>query len=1618
MRANIVLGAALTALALGGCPASDQSGRDIGDNDGGADVVDTSVGDTDTATAGDADAEGDADGGDGAGDAGDADGGADTGPREGELGWPCAQNAECLSRYCVEGYDGRVCSTTCDGDGSCPTGWTCRQDLAQFPDIVFACTPSFPHLCRPCEGDGDCRVGEDQTSRCLPTGPGGASGAFCGGSCAGAACPDGYVCAPTADLEGSVSLQCVPGEGAVCTCSASAIAEGAGTTCAAVNGLGRCEGRRFCSFDGLTDCDAPAPAEDLCDGVDDDCDGETDEAYVPQACERENAVGSCAGLTVCAGADGPRCDAPEPAVEVCADGVDNDCDGGTDDEGGLGCTDRYLDGDGDRFGQDGARCLCGPEGDWTATVGGDCDDTTGAVRPGAIEVCDGLDNDCNDATDEEGALGCTTFYRDGDGDGYGVPGAPRCLCGPDPASGYTSKSPTDCDDEVNAVHPGAAEVCNEVDDDCDGATDEQGAGDCTLFFADADADTWGDPTVYACLCGPDAGHPVSRSGDCDDHEEARNPGETEQCDMLDNDCDGQTDEIGAEGCTVWYRDSDGDDYGVLADSRCLCAAAAPYDAAVAGDCNDAATTIHPNAAESCNGKDDDCDLEIDEAGATGCSEYWQDTDLDSFGVEGESRCLCAPAPPYVARNDDDCDDGSPFINPNAHEVCNQKDDDCNGQTDEGVQATCTPFYYDADGDDWGLANDSRCLCGPDGLYRATNPGDCDDTVATTHPFAAELCDGGGVDDDCDGATDEEGATGCVTYYLDHDDDGVGQLAMQRCLCGAEGEYRATVGGDCDEDEPAVHPGAPETCNDRDDDCDGVVDPAGAVGCAVQLRDSDQDGYGVAGDTLCLCDPTAPFNTTTPGDCNDADPNVNPAGHEVCNGKDDDCSLVADDPGTEGCVGFHRDDDGDTWGITEDALCLCAPSGPYRATSGGDCDDAAVGVNPAVTEVCNGKDDDCEGGTDEEGAAGCTIFFRDHDGDLFGVAGDFKCLCAATGEYRAGQDGDCDDDDADAHPDAEELCDGKDDDCDGETDEEDALDCVEHYRDLDHDTYGAAANARCLCGAEGAWSVTRAGDCNDATDLISPAAPEYCNGVDDDCDTATDEADAIGCQSFYVDVDGDGWGTGAAQCLCSAQGTRRATKAGDCADDVAAQNPGKPELCSTVGVDDDCDGATDEANATGCTDYYLDADSDTYGVTLSRQCLCAASGSVKATRGGDCNDGSNVVHPARAEVCNGVDDDCDGLFDEGCGMQSGGWPTAKYDARRSGHGKGITGPRTNTLRWKRQIDATLDLETSATVDLAGNIIYVAGTKLYKLRASDGATIWQKTLPAAMSSAASPTLRTGGTIVVPVGNGVALYDSAGTLLWHKAFPAATADEVTGAPLVDAQGNVYVVGYAKATALDAGGNVMWTIAVPNLQYVPAHVAMSPTTGRIYFGCSNHTLFSVEQTGFVAWTYVVDGQDVDAASAISESGVIYQSFGSSAYRVVDNGTSGSGTSGNAGGDMDAHVAVWRDSQGKDHVMTNANGTSGLRSFNGATMALEWTFAMTKSQAKNSTPIMDDAGYTYVGDDARHFYCVKPDGTQQWVFGEAQGLSATEVDTQAALVPGGVIFGDDDGWIYFVADP
>jgi hypothetical protein len=187
----------------------------------------------------------------------------------------------------------------------------------------------------------------------------------------------------------------------------------------------------------------------------------------------------------------------------------------------------------------------------------DCDDQNNTIYPDAVEVCDGLDNDCDGEIDED-ATEAGTWYPDGDGDGFGTTDGAIVSC--DPPEGYANQS-GDCDDADPLISPLGCEVCDELDNDCDGEIDED-AMDAESLWVDADGDGYGDPDSPVDAC-PDDGL-VDDDTDCDDADPDVNPGAIDDWyDDVDSDCDGESNpdvcdedppggELGAADLTCTY----------------------------------------------------------------------------------------------------------------------------------------------------------------------------------------------------------------------------------------------------------------------------------------------------------------------------------------------------------------------------------------------------------------------------------------------------------------------------------------------------------------------------------------------------------------------------------------------------------------------------------------------------------------------------------------------------------------------------------------------------------------------------------------------------------------------------------------------------------------------------------------------------------------------------------------------------------------------------------------------------------------------------------------------------------------------------------------------------------
>ena len=565
------------------------------------------------------------------------------------------------------------------------------------------------------------------------------------------------------------------------------------------------------------------------------------------------AVDSCGVATYKPNLGSPVIDAGDPNI-LDPDGSPSDIGA----YGGVGVDPAlYIDADGDGF-----------------IALNDCDDGDNTVYPGAPEACDGVDSDCDADLNDPDATGQSTFWIDADQDGFGDPAVSLSACFPpagyvdndadcdDTTPAITDIPPTwytdadadgygddntaiaqctapvgaidvggDCDDTNNAINPAALEICNGVDDDCDGAVDT-GAVDATPFYTDLDADGFGDSAswVLECIAPPGT---AANGEDCDDTNALVNPSAPEVCNSIDDDCDNIVDGANAIDAVDWFGDSDLDGWGDTGTAITQCAPPSGF-VDQDGDCNDADATVYPFAPEDCtSGVDSNCDGFIGTA------------DNDGDGVPA-----C-----------EDCDDGNAAINPAADEVCDGADNDCDGLVDEADAIDTTLSFLDSDGDGYGDAQSNVVSCDVPTGY-VLDGTDCDDTIDFIYPGAPEDC-ASGLDSNCDG------------FVGNGDSDGDGSIACE----------------DCDDGDPNVLPGADEICDGVDNNCDGAIDEDGATFGSPFYVDADEDGFGDPDTEAKACE--QPLGWVTDGsDCDDADSTVNPDGIEIPDdGIDQDCDGV-------------------------------------------------------------------------------------------------------------------------------------------------------------------------------------------------------------------------------------------------------------------------------------------------------------------------------------------------------------------------------------------------------------------------------------------------------------------------------------------------------------------------------------------------------------------------------------------------------------------------------------------------------------------------------------------------------------------------------------------------------
>jgi hypothetical protein len=411
--------------------------------------------------------------------------------------------------------------------------------------------------------------------------------------------------------------------------------------------------------------------------------------------------------------------------------------------------------------------------------------------------------------------------------------------------------------------------------------------------------------------------------DCDDTDPAVNAGAAETCDGLDNDCDGEADEDATDAAT-FYADADGDGFGVEAYTETACEAPAGYASEI-GDCDDQDAAIYPGAVE------DDC------------------LDPTDYNCDGSSGLTDGDGDGFAAC--EECDDTNRAVNPSATEICDDLDNNCDGEADVGAVDAGT-WYQDADTDGYGDTDFSLESCDtPEGY--ASEDGDCDDAVASTNPGAAEVCDD--IDNDCNGSVDDD-ATDAATYYSDRDQDGYGDPATGKASCE---QPTGTVDndGDCNDKEELAWDGATEVCDEVDNNCDGSVDEGLT---STYYLDSDEDGYGNPKRSVTACSAPDGYVENT-DDCDDSEEAAYTGASEICDEIDNNCDGRVDE-GVEST--WYLDVDGDGYGGSRSTDACSPPTSDYVAADG-DCDDGDTDAYPGATLGCDGGDYDCDGDVDND-----------------------------------------------------------------------------------------------------------------------------------------------------------------------------------------------------------------------------------------------------------------------------------------------------------------------------------------------------------------------------------------------------------------------------------------------------------------------------------------------------------------------------------------------------------------------------------------------------------------------------------------------------------------------------
>ncbi len=836
----------------------------------------------------------------------------------------------------------------------------------------------------------------------------------------------------------------------------------------------------------------------------------------------------------------------------------------------------------------------------TATSG-DCDDTNANVNPIRTEICNNIDDNCAGGIDE-GVL--STFYRDFDSDTFGnlTNTIQNCTA----PAGYVANN-TDCNDYITTIYPEAPELCNGISDDCDAAVDEIFTNESCSFVCIASSFNWSNNGGNLNCCGNNPGED--------------NPYQTTEIicsDTRDNDCNGLTD-LNDPSC-ISCVDDDNDGYNATSP---VCPSG--------NDCNDNNNLTYPGAIEICDNDDNNCDGTIDNitqscgSGAcagnqlctlgawSNCSTYGLDTGICAV-------CNANGSEIYDSSQNTDCiatacpSDGCGLGSCNANIFADYP---------ISVPNQCSAIYTCT-------SNICAAACEPDNDYDNYSPscGDCNDNTNITYPGALEICDT--LDNDCNSGT----ADGSSELWLGQSCDG-----PDSDLCN-EGTFICNTGSQSCSDSTSNNI---ELCNSIDDDCnplttDGINEPwysqptscgvgacQGAVGqltCTAGSQYNTCNPYLNATNESCgdnsgydgidnNCDGTIDLNcesycdqdndTYSPhmicalagygiNDCYDNDANINPGMPDLCNSINDDCDSSPD--------GIDE-----PWynNPTTCGVGVCANTGNWLCIAGNAADTCAAGTPTGNDDNCNGLDENCNSIADENyipTQTTCGIGECIRTGQLVCISSDEINNCVPGAPQP-------------------EICDELDNNCNSQADEGVT---TTYYQDIDNDAYGNSTVTIEACSLPFGYAGQNS-DCNDLNSYINPAAAELCNGIDDNCNITVDEGFTNEACSYVCESNAFIWTNNNGSLSC-------------CGDNILEDSPYQlTETNCTDGNDNDCNGLADY-NDPVCYEC-VDADTDTF----------FAISPIACPTGNDCNDNNATINPNAAEICDGLDNNCNAQTDE-------------------------------------------------------------------------------------------------------------------------------------------------------------------------------------------------------------------------------------------------------------------------------------------------------------------------------------------------------------------------------------